>query len=370
MNVEIVVGSNYGDEGKGQTTYETCKTYNKPIVVLTNGGCQRGHTVDDGIRRHVFHHFGSGTFLHSPSYFPATYFMNPMQYVKEYGELEKLGFTPIAFRSEKCLMQFPSDMLVNQVLENYRNTIRHGSCGWGIWETVLRNRYWPITIEEFDRLDINSKKELYLEIFHRQIDERLGKIDTPFKTELVNLFKSDSFIHHFIADFDFMYNSSRILCMDDVFFNNAYDCIVFENAQGLLLDENYSYDAIHSTPSLTGLNGVVHCICSSTSDSFDINEYVDNCIVKYVSRTYLTRHGAGSFREHDPNLKFEDLTNTPNDWQESMRFGLFSDASIRDFYSRISDDFNNNSKMFRNISKEIIFTHQDQLEIPNSMKGL
>lgn len=46
MKIETVIGANYGDEGKGQTTYEICRKYGRPIVVLTNGGCQRGHTVE------------------------------------------------------------------------------------------------------------------------------------------------------------------------------------------------------------------------------------------------------------------------------------------------------------------------------------
>ena len=65
-SVKVVIGANFGDEGKGLMTDYFCaeaiKKNESCIVALCNGGAQRGHTVvtPDGTR-HVFHHFGSGT---------------------------------------------------------------------------------------------------------------------------------------------------------------------------------------------------------------------------------------------------------------------------------------------------------------------
>ena len=61
----IVIGSSYGDEGKGLAAALSAKRLGgKCLNVLINGGAQRGHTVEwkDG-RRHVFHHFGSAAAL-------------------------------------------------------------------------------------------------------------------------------------------------------------------------------------------------------------------------------------------------------------------------------------------------------------------
>ena len=64
--VYSVIGMNFGDEGKGFIVNNLCKELiiknNNLIVVRTNGGSQAGHTVEDKGVRHVFHHFGSGTF--------------------------------------------------------------------------------------------------------------------------------------------------------------------------------------------------------------------------------------------------------------------------------------------------------------------
>ena len=58
------------------------------IVVCSNGGSQRGHTVvtPDGIR-HVFHHFGSGTFNGAATYLPKEFIVNPLIFAQEYKEL-------------------------------------------------------------------------------------------------------------------------------------------------------------------------------------------------------------------------------------------------------------------------------------------
>ena len=71
---KIVIGANYGDEGKGLVTrhfaLEAKKEGKAPVVVLHNGTAQRGHTVDySPTFRRVFHHFGSGTLDRVPSFF-------------------------------------------------------------------------------------------------------------------------------------------------------------------------------------------------------------------------------------------------------------------------------------------------------------
>lgn len=54
-DIKIVIGANFGDEGKGlMTDYFSQKS--NSIVVCSNGGAQRGHTVTTPTAiRHVFH---------------------------------------------------------------------------------------------------------------------------------------------------------------------------------------------------------------------------------------------------------------------------------------------------------------------------
>ena len=93
-DIKIVCGSNWGDEGKGLMTDYFSQKPNS-IVVCSNGGAQRGHTVTtpDGIR-HVFHHFGSGTFNNASTYLSEDFIVNPIIFKQEYDELIKLGYIP------------------------------------------------------------------------------------------------------------------------------------------------------------------------------------------------------------------------------------------------------------------------------------
>lgn len=58
----VVIGAQFGDEGKGWLTdHHAARMGGDGIVARFNGGAQAGHTVvaSDG-RRHVFSHVGSG----------------------------------------------------------------------------------------------------------------------------------------------------------------------------------------------------------------------------------------------------------------------------------------------------------------------
>ena len=88
-DIKIVIGANYGDEGKGLMTdyfaHKSISSGNKTIVVCSNGGAQRGHTVRTPENyKHVFHHFGSGTLVGAYTYLPNQFIVNPMLFYKEY----------------------------------------------------------------------------------------------------------------------------------------------------------------------------------------------------------------------------------------------------------------------------------------------
>ena len=127
MKCKIVVGANYGDEGKGMVTASlTRNTVNKNqkvLNVLYNGGCQRGHTVQySPSLKHVYKHFGSGTIDGADTYFNKDFILNPIQFVKEHKELSDLKGTIIkAFAHRDCRVSTPWDMMLNQMIEIKRD---------------------------------------------------------------------------------------------------------------------------------------------------------------------------------------------------------------------------------------------------------
>ena len=337
-DIKIVIGANFGDCGKGLMTDYFSQKPNS-IVVCSNGGAQRGHTVTtpDGIR-HVFHHFGSGTFNHASTYLSEDFIVNPIIFKQEYDELMKLGCTPNVYINQDCMLTTPFDMMANQIIEENRGKNKHGSCGLGIFETIKR---YKAGITDVD----NHIREYYLEQFERE--------NIILTDEWSRIFFDNGIFEHFLDDWDFMNNHS--LAISDNYFLNQFDNIVFEAAQGLLLDQNNTEYFPHLTPSNTGIKNPKRII-ENVEWNDEIN--VETC---YVSRTYLTRHGAGKFPS-ECNKKFIneymfDKTNVPNPFQDTLRYGTLD---LGELYSRCSNDIENFGD-----KKSIAITHYNEYDWDN-----
>ena len=354
MKVEAVIGANYGDEGKGLVTEFLCLSKDKTIVALANGGCQRGHTViDRQFGRHVFHHFGSGTFHGAPTCFCGDFLLNPMQFVREYGELETVGVKPVSYRETCCNFQLPIDIYLNRLLEKSRGDKKHGSVGCGIWESVkrLRSGKW-LTFSEFAKLDFKAKIDYLRKAQFEALEFRLAETGLEANAE-VDMFLSDGMIEHFARDCEFMAAVCRQV--ESVLEIPDTDHIVFEQGQGLALDQFYGKnDADHTTPSYTGLIGIAEYLKTIG--------YSGKVSANYVTRSYTTRHGAGPFPEEDLSISFPDETNMPNEWQGTMRFGAFYSENTA---KRINRDLNEFNVRFGSDANPCMFiTHVNEIPRP------
>lgn len=336
-DIKIVIGANFGDEGKGFMTNYFSRKENT-IVVCSNGGAQRGHTVVNNNIRHVFHHFGSGTLNGAATYFSSEFIVNPIVFREEYMELVTLGFIPTVYMSDKCMITTPLDMMANQIIEGSRGENKHGSCGLGIYETIKRYDC------ERNVLDFESIRRYYMHVFlNLNID-----ISESWK----ELFFDDGIKQRFVDDLNFMF-CNTIQHEESILLK--YDNIVFEAGQGLLLDQNNKEYYPHLTPSNTGIQNPKKVI-----EKITWNDYL-NIEVCYVTRTYMTRHGAGRFpsecakSEINPNIV--DKTNVPNPHQDSLRYGMLD---LRELNKRCNDDI---SDFKYPHEKSIIFTHCNEFDM-------
>lgn len=339
-DIKIVCGANFGDEGKGlMTDYFSQKP--NTIVVCSNGGAQRGHTVTtpDGIR-HVFHHFGSGTLNGASTYLPEDFIVNPIIFKQEWDELTKLKFAPVTYVNPNCIVTTPFDMMANQIIEESRGKNKHGSCGLGIFETIKRYNAGVTDI------NAHNIRDYYFKLFEQK--------NITLSSEWRKLFLNDGIFEHFLSDWDFM--NRHVLTISDEYFLNTFDNIVFEAAQGLLLDQNNTEYFPNLTPSNTGIKNPKRIIESV--------EWVDEVNIEtcYVSRTYLTRHGAGKFpSECSKRLINEymfDKTNIPNPHQDTLRCGTLN---LKELYERCCKDIGD----FK-CKKSIAITHCNEYDWNNN----
>lgn len=368
IDAKSVIGANYGDEGKGLATdalaYEAMNTYGNCLVICNNGGAQRSHTVvlEDGTR-HAFSHFGSGTFRRADTYLSEYFILNPIIFRKEFEELVKLGYEPKVYIDKNCRISTFYESFLNQMLEQSRKT-KHGSCGLGIWETVKLyddNSRWRYgDFKKADLYETMKEIEVRAYLFRHTLSKyrTSGMITDEIYYYWKPLIEDYKIRFHFIDDLMFMINNT---IETDAEVIRNYNSIIFENGQGLLL--NSDKDNVHTTPSNTGMKNIVEI-----ENSFSGDFYVEPI---YVTRTYMTRHGAGEFKtecekENIGNIGV-DRTNIPNPHQGSMRYGTLNSDEL---LSRIRNDANREFSLYVTHTNEVFITYENWVKFKNATKHI
>jgi adenylosuccinate synthase len=296
-------------------------------VVRHSSGAQCGHTVvTPSGERHVHRHFGCGVFHGIPTFLSSFFVCNPILFFEERKQLIDLGYHPDVYAHPDCLVTTFMDMLINQEIETRRGAKRHGSCGIGFHETINRSTVPKLKITVGDLWNGGRRLESQLaEICGKYAKFRVGQsFDDP---EAVS-----QFIECCASFAECVQPLGMAQCKDPV----------FEGAQGLLLDQNNKEFFPHVTHSNTGMKNV-EALCAQAG--------IVKKEIYYVSRTYLTRHGAGPLPGEDPAMSFEDETNQPTQFQGALRFAPLDASSL---YARCKRDAGSNPY-------KLVMTHCDQL---------
>lgn len=334
MRAKAVIGANFGDEGKGLTVDWLCSRGDAGVVVRFSGGANAGHTVvtPEG-ERHVFRTVGSGAFHGVPTFLSHYVRVDPIALLLELRQLEAFDVRPELYASPECQVVTFADILINQRLESARKGDRHGSTGMGINEAWERSRVPELQITMADLFNGASLEGKLAEICDKYARFRTGSpIDEPQMAA--------AFLRACAALPQVLFPAGIGQCKDPV----------FEGSQGLLLDQDNREFFPHVTRSHTGLKNV-RALCAQAGIT-EIDAY-------YVTRTYLTRHGAGPLPGEDPRLSFEDETNVDNPWQGPLRFApLDLDAMCKRVLLDALD-------VGEGVDVRLIFTHRDQKDLPN-----
>ena len=319
-----VIGANYGDEGKGLITDFLARRHSPDYIVRFNGGAQAGHTVVAGNHAHVFKHLGAGTLVGIPTILSKHFICNPILFNTELVMLRVDGYVDVDVMVDgEALVTTPFDMMINQLVEDKRKAFRaeHGSCGVGINETVTRSSQSETTfkIRVLNLLDMKHVKLILQLIREMYIPHRLAALGFT-KEESANAmveFRNPVYIDGFIIECERFLKEVKLFDCTKLPPNSS---VVFEGAQGLALDE---LDGVfpHVTRSRTGMTNVI-----SLAVSMGIN-YLTPI---YVTRAYLTRHGAGPLKNELPYLPVSDSTNVFNTYQGKLRFSYLDIDALVD----------------------------------------
>ena len=345
MLASAVIGANYGDEGKGLITDYLTRKYNSQVVVRFNGGAQAGHTVQTDTHRHVFSHVSAGTFAGSNTYLGKKFIIN--SYLLE-NEVNKLGtLTTLIYGHPGCKITTIYDMAINAVVESLRST-PHGSCGVGINETVARHQCgFELTLSDVLSGSILDKIQ---QIHTEWIPARLRQHEiTEISPELHEqtgfvLLNSNYEAHASII-------SNTVNRLINVTPLKMTGHILFEGGQGLSLDEDLGFFP-HVTRSKTGLPYVI-----DEAEQFGITEIQP----VYVTRAFVTRHGAGPLEhvgEHITDNVLIDSTNVPNQFQGTLRY---APLNLNKLCNMIMNDLNRIKSKIKVHKPVLAVTWMDQL---------
>lgn len=335
MKGRVVIGANFGDEGKGTVVAKYTKQSDNVVNVLTNGGAQRGHSILTKDGSVTFQHFGSGTYYGADTYYSRYFIINPMQFVAEY---EKLLVKPsMIFRDWWCRWSTPYDSMANLISEQQKG--RHASCCMGIWNTIKRTKelgFMPF--DNFLAYNLGGQLEYLKKV--REYYEKNLTIPESWKS----IWSDPMIATHFISDCKFMNSHTVSANLSNL---REYDNLIFENGQGLLLCDT-GKDTYDTTPSNTGIEYAKHMLKELG---------VDDITAHYVTRPYLTRHGDGylfneSARGFISSGVEEDRTNHYNEGQGEFRYGLLDIGNLSERVVKDAGD----------IKFEIELTHCDEMD--------
>ena len=370
-----VLGMNYGDEGKGHLT----DYFSGPdcLNVRFNGGAQAAHGVclsdghPAGARDHIFHHFGSGSMSGARTLLANRFIVNPILFSQEYSELSNKMPVRTVFIDPRCLVSTHYDMLINSFQSNFNNS--NDTCGVGINETIERSMFKQLKINMRDLIDQgeNKVKGVLETIKNEYVPYRIKKLNLSYKEYLKYYNKrvtdTNRTIEQFLNVIKFMLKNV-VVWPDDSLIERfiAKDkkrYIVFEGAQGMLLDQNRIEYMPFLTRSNTGMKNVMR-ILQTVKDDIDLT----TCL---VTRSYLTRHGEGpmfnEFKLESAPSGYENIqehSNPYNEFQGEMRYGkLDKDWSFKAIQETNDQIAKRLTKNIKRIKLSVAVTCLDHVKI-------
>ncbi len=278
MAVDLLLGLQWGDEGKGKIVDVLTRNYD--IIARFQGGPNAGHTLIFDGKKHVLHTIPSGIFHKTALNVVGNgVVIDPVIFKKELENLDQhdIDYTSKLLISRKAHLILPTHRLLDAASETSKGKAKIGSTLKGIGPTYMdktgRNgmRVGDLELDNWkEKYRALTKKHLkMLAFFDVQIEYDLKELEAEF-SEGIQKLKSLQFID------------------SEAYLNNAIKTnktILAEGAQGSLLDIDFG-----TYPFVTSSNTTAAGAC--TGLGIAPNRIGD---VFGIFKAYTTRVGSGPF---------------------------------------------------------------------------
>ena len=274
MKIDVLLGLQWGDEGKGKIVDVLTPRYH--VITRFQGGPNAGHTLEFNNIKHILHNIPSGIFREEAlNIITNGVVLDPIVFQREVEALEKMGIniTKNLVISKKAHLIIPTHRILDAASEAAKGKSRIGSTLKGIGPTYM---------------DKTGRNGL-----------RVGDIELDFKTKykalkekhlkLLTMYDYDFSIDDEEKFFEGIETISRFTFVESEFLINSLreenKKILAEGAQGTLLDIDFG-----SYPFVTSSNTICAGACTGMGVAPSaIGE------VFGIFKAYCTRVGSGPF---------------------------------------------------------------------------
>ncbi|MBS7578122.1 MULTISPECIES: adenylosuccinate synthase [unclassified Enterococcus] len=283
----VVVGTQWGDEGKGKIT--DFLSENAEVIARYQGGDNAGHTIQFDGTKYKLHLIPSGIFYKEKiSVIGNGVVVNPKSLVEELAYLHQHDVNTDNLRiSDRAHVILPYHITLDQLQEDAKGDNKIGTTIKGIGPAYM-DKAARVGIRIADLLD----KEIFAERLKINLEEKNRMITKMYHGEAL------SFDDIFEAYYEFGQQIKHYVTDTSVILNDALDHgkrVLFEGAQGVMLDiDQGTYPFVTSSNPVAG--GVT--IGSGVGPS-KINKVVGVC------KAYTSRVGDGPF----PTELFDEVGN-------------------------------------------------------------
>ena len=272
MSGIVVVGSQWGDEGKGKITDYLAQKAD--VVVRYQGGNNAGHTIEFNGQKFALRLIPSGIFTSGNVILGNGMVINPKALLEEMKYLNDAGVSTDGIKiSDRAHVILPYHLEIDAMQEKLRGDKNIGTTKKGIG---------PTYVDKYARIGIRVGEFIHEELFRSRLEEVL-----PLK--LREYPELDFHVEDIFQEYKEYAKMIKPMVTDTGLLLDEYfrqdKKVLFEGAQGTMLDIDYgTYPYV--TSSHPGANGV----CEGAGiGPVNIDEVIG------IVKAYTTRVGSGAF---------------------------------------------------------------------------
>ena len=331
----VVTGLGIGEETKGVTVQWLTKQLNAHTIVRSGGSQGGAHVkLEDG-REQMFSQFGAGTFEGAKTHL-FKMVINPSELFEEAIEIEKQGiknpFSLITIDSN-CLTVTPYHSAISRFREIMRGNDKKGTVGKGVGDVIRDSGSPDISIRAYEFLgDISTLENKIENIRVAKLNEAreiISKSELPLSGDAqaeLDLLYNKRLVGTTAESFKYIADLVNIV--DKKYFRkilNQNGAIVNQTSHGALLHPWHGF-----VPYVTQIDPTAQDVLSY----LHTQKYDGKIMRLGVSRSYMTRHGAGPLVSYNSDLtksihEIDNNLSEDNKWIGEFRNGNYDIVAMK-----------------------------------------